>query len=58
MQAMQKIADSNGTPIKGFLRSPVGAIVVNDQDAFNKYKRERELELKVANQEQQIQEIH
>ena len=55
---MQKIADSNGTPIKGFLRSPVGAIVVNDQDAFNKYKRERELELKVANQEQQIQEIH
>lgn len=45
---MKPVLDANGTPIVGVFKDPVGSIVVDDQAAYEKYKREKKNLEKVA----------
>lgn len=45
---MKPVLDANGTPIVGVFKDPVGSIVVDDQTAYEKYKREKKNLEKVA----------
>lgn len=45
---MKPVLDANGTPIVGIFKDPVGSIVVDDQAAYEKYKREKKNLEKVA----------
>lgn len=45
---MKPVLDANGTPIVGVFKDHFGSIVVDDQDAYEKYKREKKNLEKVA----------
>jgi hypothetical protein len=45
---MKPVLDASGTPIVGVFKDPVGSIVVDDQAAYEKYKREKKNLEKVA----------
>lgn len=45
---MKPVLDANGTPIVGVFKDPIGSIVVDDQAAYEKYKREKKNLEKVA----------
>lgn len=58
---MIQCVDDTGRPITGLYRNSVGALVVNDQNAYHKYMQERAILLakdkKIADLEERLNKL-